>query len=142
MKKFKTSLIATICAILLVCSFALVGCGDTDDGEKELTALDAPTGLVFENDAVKWNAVPNAKEYTVSVKQGDVQDVSKIVAEALFDMKDFAAGEYKVSVKANAVAGAFKESAESSIDVTVTETEGRLPTVTDIVYEAGRELVS
>lgn len=142
MKKFKTSLIATICAILLVCSFALVGCGDTDDGEKELTALDAPTGLVFENDAVKWNAVPNAKEYTVSVKQGDVQDVSKVVAEALFDMKDFAAGEYKVSVKANAVAGAFKESPESSIDVTITETEGRLPTVTDIVYEAGRELVS
>jgi len=73
------SLLAVMCLV-----FSLAACGKVDvDKIGELiggggsgSAPDAPAGITYDGEAIKWNAASGATSYTVSINDGDARKVT------------------------------------------------------------------
>ena len=67
-------------------------------------SLEAVTGIaVSAEQVVTWNKVDNADSYTVVVAYGEEEDVYNVGTATTFDFKGYAAGEYVITVIANAI---------------------------------------
>lgn len=93
----------TFIILLSLLSLLLVSCGVFQ------SRLSQPSGLMLdiETQTVKWNAVKNAKYYTVRISGEEKEFTTK---DTSFSVEYLAAGQYEISIKANGDGEVFDDS--------------------------------
>lgn len=129
MKKFGililSSLIAVAAAMLIACS---------------VPALSSPQGLEITNKTLSWNAVENARGYTVDIN-GETRDIRRTTYS--FESHNLPEGTYKFRVKARGNGVDFSDSAWTEIEYVQGYESGMTYTLVDdgksyVVSSVGR----
>lgn len=113
--------------------------------EVQLSALATPTDFNYAEDKITWGAVSGATSgYTVKidVKNGENVVAETAVTELIYDVSALAAGEYTISVYANAVEGTALKSNTATFDFTVASKLEKLATPSNGAIDAENRKVT